>query len=194
MSTTLDVTEETRIAVEGATGSLQDLREGMWSRPRTRSATEEHREGDRVTEADPGGAAAHRGPGPSSHQRWARPGPRRQRRGPEDPVGNRESCARRSRAALAAGRGELNEGIEWGGKMKKQRCDDIRAAARVLWSWPLAVSAKPAQRAPGERAGGGRDEANRRGDQERGSLRPDGDAGCGSKLTIPPPSMSQKAT
>ena len=28
LSTTLDVTEETRIAVEGATGSLQDLREG----------------------------------------------------------------------------------------------------------------------------------------------------------------------
>ena len=28
MSTTLDVTEDTRIAVEGATGSLQDLREG----------------------------------------------------------------------------------------------------------------------------------------------------------------------
>jgi len=28
LSTTLDVTEETRIAVEGATGSLQDIREG----------------------------------------------------------------------------------------------------------------------------------------------------------------------
>ena len=69
MSTTLDVTEETRIAVEGATGSLQDLREGDVVK-----AAYEVRDGKNiakaieVTEAEPrrGAAAPPRAPAPPS--------------------------------------------------------------------------------------------------------------------------------
>jgi len=69
MSTTLDVTEETRIAVEGATGSLQDLREGDVVK-----AAYEVRDGKyiakaiEVTEAEPrrGAAAPPRAPASSS--------------------------------------------------------------------------------------------------------------------------------
>ena len=69
MSTTLDVTEETRIAVEGATGSLQDIREGDVVK-----AAYEARDGKNiakaieVTEAEPrrGAAAPPRAPAPSS--------------------------------------------------------------------------------------------------------------------------------
>ena len=69
-STTLEVTEDTRIAVEGATGSLQDIREGDVVK-----AAYEARDGKNiaksieVTEAEPRrGASAppQRAPAPSS--------------------------------------------------------------------------------------------------------------------------------
>jgi len=68
MSTTLEVTEETRIAVEGATGSLQEIREGDV----VKAAYETHdgkyiAKSIEVTEAARRGAAAPpRAPAPSS--------------------------------------------------------------------------------------------------------------------------------
>jgi hypothetical protein len=69
LSTTLEVTEDTRIAVEGATGSLQDIREGDV----VKAAYEAHdgryiAKSIEVTEADPrrGAAAPPRAPAPSS--------------------------------------------------------------------------------------------------------------------------------